>query len=102
MDNNNFDPNVMQQLMQMYKEGKIPNMNPNANQNPNMGGMNPNMGGMNQNMEMFNMFFNQMMMNGGMPFIPPPFMNFQIWSKKVPSNSNKNHNKIKIMLKIGH
>ena len=50
MDNNNFDPNVMQQLMQMYKEGKIPNMNPNANQNPNMGGMNPNMGGMNPNM----------------------------------------------------
>ena len=30
--NNNWDPNVMQQLYKMYQEGKIPNMNPN---NPN-------------------------------------------------------------------
>ena len=71
MANNDFDPNVMQQLMQMYKEGKIPNMNPNmgmGGMNPNMGmgGMNPNMGigGMNPNMGMGGM--NPNMGMGGM------------------------------------
>ena len=105
MDSSNFfNEKAMQELMERYKKGDIPNMNPNmggmnpnmggmnpnmggmnpnmGGMNPNMGGMNPNMGGMNQNMEMFNMFFNQMMMNGGMPFIPPPFMNFQNMEQK--------------------
>ena len=118
MDNNNFDPNVMQQLMQMYKEGKIPNMNPNQNSNanpnanmnqnmggmnpnmggmnpnmggmnPNMGGMNPNMGGMNPNMGMNNFFWNPGMMNPGFGFVPPPFPNFQNMNNQ---NINQNQN----------
>ena len=59
--NNEQDQNIMLQLFQLYKEGKLPNFNPN---NPNMAAgnnmpanpnmMNPNMGmgGMNQNMGM--------------------------------------------------
>jgi len=111
MDNNNFDPNVMQQLMQMYKEGKIPNMNPNVNQNqnmggmnPNMGGMNPNMGGMNPNMEgmnpnmggmnpnmggMNNFFWNPNMMNPGFQFVPPPFPNFTNMNQNMDQNQQK-------------
>jgi hypothetical protein len=104
MDNNNFDPNVMQQLMQMYKEGKIPNMNPNANQNPNMGGMNPNMGGMNPNMGgmnpnmggmnpnmggMNNFFWNPNMMNPGFQFVPPPFPNFTNMNQNMDQNQQK-------------
>ena len=85
--NNEQDQNIMLQLFQLYKEGKLPNFNPNnpnmaagnnmpANPNminPNMGmagGMNPNMGmggGMNPNMLNPNMgmnqFFNPMMWN---------------------------------------
>ena len=78
-NNNNWDPNVMQQLYKMYQEGKIninpnnqnvnqgANMNPNMSMNPNMGmGMNPNMGmGMNPNM---GMSMNPMMFNF------PPFI----------------------------
>lgn len=87
--NNEQDQNIMLQLFQLYKEGKLPNFNPNnpnmaagnnmpANPNminPNMGmagGMNPNMGmggGMNPNMLNPNMgmnqFFNPMMPMGG-------------------------------------
>ena len=90
MDNNNFDPNVMQQLMQMYKEGKIPNMNPNqnANANPNAN-MNQNMGGMNPNMGMNNFFWNPGMMNPGFGFVPPPFPNFQNMNNQ---NINQNQN----------
>ena len=75
--NNEQDQNIMLQLFQLYKEGKLPNFNPNdpnmaagnnmqANpnmMNPNMGmggGMNPNM--LNPNMGM-NQFFNPMMWN---------------------------------------
>ena len=85
--NNEQDQNIMLQLFQLYKEGKLPNFNPNnpnmaagnnmpANPNminPNMGmagSMNPNMGmggGMNPNMLNPNMgmnqFFNPMMWN---------------------------------------
>ena len=84
--NNEQDQNIMLQLFQLYKEGKLPNFNPNnpnmaagnnmpANPNminPNMGmagGMNPNMGmggGMNPNMFNnmgMNQFFNPMMWN---------------------------------------
>ena len=93
--NNEQDQNIMLQLFQLYKEGKLPNFNPN---NPNMAAgnnmpanpnmMNPNMGmgGMNQNMGMgamnpnmgmgamnpnmfnnmgMNQFFNPMMPMGG-------------------------------------
>jgi hypothetical protein len=71
MDSNNEqDQNIMLQLFQLYKEGKLPNFNPNnpnmaagnnmpanpnmMNPNMGMGGMNPNMGmgGMNPNMGM--------------------------------------------------
>jgi hypothetical protein len=68
--NNEQDQNIMLQLFQLYKEGKLPNFNPNnpnmaagnnmpanpnmMNPNMGMGGMNPNMGmgGMNPNMGM--------------------------------------------------
>ena len=68
--NNEQDQNIMLQLFQLYKEGKLPNFNPNnpnmaagnnmpanpnmMNPNMGMGGMNPNMGmgGLNPNMGM--------------------------------------------------
>ena len=68
--NNEQDQNIMLQLFQLYKEGKLPNFNPNnpnmaagnnmpanpnmMNSNMGMGGMNPNMGmgAMNPNMGM--------------------------------------------------
>ena len=84
--NNEQDQNLMLQLFQLYKEGKLPNFNPNnpnmaagnnmpANPNminPNMGmagGMNPNMGmggGMNPNMGMAGGMNPNMGMGGGM------------------------------------
>jgi hypothetical protein len=84
--NNEQDQNIMLQLFQLYKEGKLPNFNPNnpnmaagnnmpANPNminPNMGmagGMNPNMGmggGMNPNMGMGGGMNPNMGMGGGM------------------------------------
>ena len=81
--NNEQDQNIMLQLFQLYKEGKLPNFNPNnpnmaagnnmpanpnmMNPNMGMGGMNPNMGmgGMNPNMGMGGMNPN-MGMGGGM------------------------------------
>ena len=93
--NNEQDQNIMLQLFQLYKEGKLPNFNPNnpnmaagnnmpanpnmMNSNMGMGGMNPNMGmgAMNPNMGMgamnpnmfnnmgMNQFFNPMMPMGG-------------------------------------
>ena len=36
-NNNNFHPNIMQQLYQMYQEGKLPNMSPNNNQGESNG-----------------------------------------------------------------
>jgi len=104
-NNNNWDPNVMQQLYKMYQEGKIninpnnqnvnqgANMNPNMSMNPNMGmgmGMNPNMGmGMNPNM---GMSMNPMMFNF------PPFifgnqgnnMNTQNQFQPQANNSGEN------------
>ena len=80
--NNEQDQNIMLQLFQLYKEGKLPNFNPNnpnmaagnnmpanpnmMNPNMGMGGMNPNMGmgGMNPNMGMGGM--NPNMGMGGM------------------------------------
>ena len=84
--NNEQDQNIMLQLFQLYKEGKLPNFNPNnpnmaagnnmpANPNminPNMGmagGMNPNMGmagSMNPNMGMAGSMNPNMGMGGGM------------------------------------
>jgi hypothetical protein len=84
--NNEQDQNIMLQLFQLYKEGKLPNFNPNdpnmaagnnmpANpnmMNPNMGmggGMNSNMGmagGMNPNMGMGGVMNPNMGMAGGM------------------------------------
>ena len=84
--NNEQDQNIMLQLFQLYKEGKLPNFNPNnpnmaagnnmpANPNminPNMGmagGMNPNMGmagSMNPNMGMGGGMNQNMGMGGGM------------------------------------
>lgn len=64
MANNDVDPSVMEQLLKLYKEGKIPDMNPNANMNQNVN-MNPN-----ANMNQF--FINPNMMNNFPPF---PFMN---------------------------
>jgi len=96
-NNNDFDPNIMQQLMQMYREGKIPNMNPNTNNNQNMG-MNPNMN-MNQNMNMNpNMNMNQKMgMNPNMMFNFPPFpffnqgnMNFPNQPQPQPPSAGEN------------
>ena len=105
--NNEQDQNIMLQLFQLYKEGKLPNFNPNnpnmaagnnmpANPNminPNMGmagSMNPNMGmggGMNPNMLNPNMgmnqFFNPMMWNN-MPI--GGFVNNNV----VPNPTNPN------------
>ena len=84
MTNNEFDPSIMQKLLQQMNEGKLPinnnqnmgmnqnfNMNnPNMNFNPNMpmGGFNPGMG-MNSNF-----FMPNMMPNFGFGgFVPPPF-----------------------------
>ena len=84
--NNEQDQNIMLKLFQLYKEGKLPNFNPNdpnmaagnnmqANpnmMNPNMGmggGMNSNMGmagGMNPNMGMGGVMNPNMGMAGGM------------------------------------
>ena len=84
--NNEQDQNIMLQLFQLYKEGKLPNFNPNnpnmaagnnmpANPNminPNMGmagSMNPNMGmggGMNPSMGMGGGMNPNMGMGGGM------------------------------------
>ena len=84
--NNEQDQNIMLQLFQLYKEGKLPNFNPNnpnmaagnnmpanpnmMNPNMGMGGMNPNMGMGAMNPNMFNnmgmnQFFNPMMPMGG-------------------------------------
>ena len=93
--NNEQDQNIMLQLFQLYKEGKLPNFNPNnpnmaagnnmpanpnmmnsnmgmggMNQNMGMGAMNPNMGMGAMNPNMFNnmgmnQFFNPMMPMGG-------------------------------------
>lgn len=64
--NNEQDQNIMLQLFQLYKEGKLPNFNPN---NPNMAAgnnmpANPNM--MNPNMGMFGNMNPNMGMGGGM------------------------------------
>ena len=74
--NNEQDQNIMLQLFQLYKEGKLPNFNPN---NPNMAAgnnmpanpnmINPNMGmagGMNPNMGMAGSMNPNMGMGGGM------------------------------------
>ena len=93
--NNEQDQNIMLKLFQLYKEGKLPNFNPNdpnmaagnnmpanpnmmnpnmgmggMNQNMGMGAMNPNMGMGAMNPNMFNnmgmnQFFNPMMPMGG-------------------------------------
>lgn len=93
MANNNFDPNIMAQLMQMYKEGKIPNMNPNMG----MGTMNP-MGNMNPNMGMGNMNTN-IGMNSPNPFWNPnPMMwnnqgfNFNTQNVNQAQNNNNGEN----------
>ena len=74
--NNEQDQNIMLQLFQLYKEGKLPNFNPNDPNmaagnnmpaNPNM--INPNMGmagGMNPNMGMAGSMNPNMGMGGGM------------------------------------
>ena len=109
-NNNNFDPNIAQQLYKMYQEGKIPNFNPNSNQggnmNPNMS-MNPNMGmgmnpmgmnmGMNPNM---GMGMNPMGMSMNPQMMFPPFifgnqgnnMNFQNQQPQAPQANNSGEN----------
>ena len=97
MTNNEFDPSIMQKLLQQMNEGKLPinnnqnmgmnqnfNMNnPNMNMNNNFGINNPNMnfnpnmpmGGFNPGMGMnSNFFMPNMMPNFGFGgFVPPPF-----------------------------
>ena len=97
MTNNEFDPSIMQKLLQQMNEGKLPinnnqnmgmnqnfNMNnPNMNMNNNFGMNNPNMN-FNPNMQMgvfnpsmgmnSNFFMPNMMPNFGFGgFVPPPF-----------------------------
>ena len=97
MTNNEFDPSIMQKLLQQMNEGKLPinnnqnmgmnqnfNMNnPNMNMNNNFGMNNPNMN-FNPNMQMgvfnpsmgmnSNFFMPNMIPNFGFGgFVPPPF-----------------------------
>ena len=105
--NNEQDQNIMLQLFQLYKEGKLPNFNPNnpnmaagnnmpANPNminPNMGmagGMNPNMGmagSMNPNMGMAGSMNPNMGMGGGMN----QFFNPMMWNN-MPIGGFVNNN----------
>ena len=106
--NNEQDQNIMLQLFQLYKEGKLPNFNPN---NPNMAAgnnmpanpnmMNPNMGmggGMNSNMGMAGGMNPNMGMGGGMnPNILNPnmgmnqFFNPMMWNN-MPIGGFVNNN----------
>ena len=115
--NNEQDQNIMLQLFQLYKEGKLPNFNPNnpnmaagniMPSNPNMinpnmgmaGGMNPNMGmgGMNPNMGMGGGMNPNMGMGGGMnPNVLNPnmgmnqFFNPMMWNN-MPIGGFVNNN----------
>jgi len=107
--NNEQDQNIMLQLFQLYKEGKLPNFNPN---NPNMAAgnnmpanpnmMNPNMGmgGMNQNMGMGamnpNMGMGAMNPNMGMGAMNPNMFNNmgmnQFFNPMMPMGGFVNNN----------
>ena len=80
MANNEYDPNLMQKLYEMYKNGQIPNMPPNAmamgNPNQPMGNPNQQMGNLNQPMGNPNQPMQPM--GGAMPYPQPVAMgNFQ-------------------------
>ena len=107
--NNEKDQNIMLQLFQLYKEGKLPNFNPN---NPNMAAgnnmpanpnmMNPNMGmgGMNPNMGMGamnpNMGMGAMNPNMGMGAMNPNMFNNmgmnQFFNPMMPMGGFVNNN----------
>ena len=107
--NNEQDQNIMLKLFQLYKEGKLPNFNPN---NPNMAAgnnmpanpnmMNPNMGmgGMNQNMGMGamnpNMGMGAMNPNMGMGAMNPNMFNNmgmnQFFNPMMPMGGFVNNN----------
>ena len=102
--NNEQDQNIMLQLFQLYKEGKLPNFNPN---NPNMAAgnnmpanpnmINPNMGmagGMNPNMGMGGGMNPNMGMGGGMnPNVLNPNMGMnQFFNPMMPMGGFVNNN----------
>ena len=102
--NNEQDQNIMLQLFQLYKEGKLPNFNPN---NPNMAAgnnmpanpnmINPNMGmagGMNPNMGMAGSMNPNMGMGGGMnPNMLNPNMGMnQFFNPMMPMGGFVNNN----------